>query len=159
MAMRLVSRSTFSLPSPSFTEALKSGKSAWLRLLVSGSERRNDLLVDLVVDSRLALQGDHGFEIGLIGDDDGCVGSACVLVADILDEEQLEDLVLVLAGVHTSAELITARSEGAIEFPFCRHAASLPADYGASVARRQGLPPIPRFLKQCLLSDPRSTQK
>ena len=58
------------------------------------------------------------------------------MVADILDEEQLEDLVLVLAGVHTAAELITARSEGAIEFPLGRHAASLPADYGACVARR-----------------------
>lgn len=36
--------------------------------------------------------------------------------ADILDEEQREDLVLVLAGVHTAAGLITARPEGAIEF-------------------------------------------
>jgi hypothetical protein len=80
MAMRLVSRSTFSLPSPSFTESLKSGKSAWLSCWLAAA--RGAMIYLLILSSISGLPfrvGDHGFEIGLIGDGDGCVGNACVL--------------------------------------------------------------------------------
>jgi hypothetical protein len=41
----------------------------------------------------------------------GREGLAGVLVADVLDEQQDEDVVLVLAGIHAAAKLIAARPE------------------------------------------------
>ena len=41
----------------------------------------------------------------------GAYGIAGVLVADILDEEQDQDVVLVLAGIHAAAEFVAARPE------------------------------------------------
>jgi hypothetical protein len=43
---------------------------------------------------------------------------AGVLVADVLDEQQHQDVILVLAGVHAAAEFIAARPKGGIEFGF-----------------------------------------
>jgi hypothetical protein len=41
-----------------------------------------------------------------------------VLVADVLDEEQDEDVVLVLAGIHAAAKLVAAGPERGIELGF-----------------------------------------
>src|SRR6266705_803699 len=93
MAMRFVSRSTISLPLPSLAASLKSGKS---ESLLAVGQRGDDLLVDLVADVALALEGDHVLEAGSGRDRDRGVGLADVLVADVLNEQQHEDVVLVL---------------------------------------------------------------
>ena len=74
--------------------------------LVGLGQRGDDLLVDLVADVRLALQRDHVLEAGALGDRDRRIGHARVLVADVLDEQQDEDIVLVLAGVHAAAQFV-----------------------------------------------------
>ncbi len=76
----------------------------------------DDLLVDLVTDVALALEGDQVFEARAFGDRDRCVLLAGIFVADVFDEEQHEDIVLVLAGVHAAAQLVAALPEGTIEF-------------------------------------------
>jgi hypothetical protein len=38
----------------------------------------------------------------------GAWGLARVLVADVLDEQQDEDVILVLTGIHAAAKLVTA---------------------------------------------------
>ena len=88
-------------------------------------ERGDDLLVDLVADVADAFEGDHVFEAGAFGDGDGGVVHAGVFVADVLDEEEDEDVVFVLAGVHAAAEFVAARRfscqtrpEGTVEFGF-----------------------------------------
>ena len=53
-----------------------------------------------------------------VGNRDRRVGLAGVLVADVLDEQQDEDVVLVLAGVHAAAQLVAAGPEGGVEFGF-----------------------------------------
>ena len=105
MAMRLVSRSTISLPLPSLAASLKSGMSDSLLALASGAD---DLLVDLVADVGLALERDHILEAGPRRDGDGREGHARVLVADVLDKQQDQDIVLVLAGVHAAAQRVAA---------------------------------------------------
>ena len=86
--------------------------------LVGVGQRGDDLLVDLVADVGLALEGDHVLEAGARRDRDRRVGLAGVLVADVLDEQQDEDVVLVLAGVHAAAQLVAAGPEGGVEFGF-----------------------------------------
>ena len=46
------------------------------------------------------------------------VGLAGVFVADVLDEQQDEDVILVLAGVHAATELVAAGPEGGVELGF-----------------------------------------
>ena len=43
---------------------------------------------------------------------------AGVLVGDVLHEQQDEDVVLVLRGIHAAAQLVAACPEGAVEFGF-----------------------------------------
>ena len=86
--------------------------------LVGAGQRGDDFLVDLVADVRLALERDHVLEAGAGRDRDRRVGLARVLVADVLDEEQDEDVVLVLAGVHAAAQLVAAGPERGIELGF-----------------------------------------
>ena len=62
------------------------------RRAVRGEERRDDLLVDLVADVGLALEGRHVLEARALGDDDRAIGHVGVLVADLLDEKQDEDV-------------------------------------------------------------------
>jgi hypothetical protein len=83
--------------------------------LVGVGQRGDDLLVDLVADVALALERDHVLEAGAGRDRDRRVGLAGVFVADVLDEEQDEDVILVLAGIHTAAQLVAALPERAIE--------------------------------------------
>jgi hypothetical protein len=60
------------------------------------------------VDVEVAFEGDHVFEACAFGDRDGGVVHAGVFVADIFDEEEDEDVVLVLAGVPAAAEFVAA---------------------------------------------------
>jgi hypothetical protein len=89
-----------------------------VRELVGVCQRGDDLLVDLVADVALPLESDHVFEAGPFGDGNWRVGLAGVFVADVLDEQQDEDVILVLAGIHAAAQFIAARPEGGIEFGF-----------------------------------------
>ena len=68
--------------------------------------------------SRLALERDHVLEAGALGDRDRGERHVGVLVADVLDEQQDEDVVLVLAGVHAAAQFVAAGPEGGVEFGF-----------------------------------------
>ena len=86
--------------------------------LVGISQRGDDLLVDLVADVGLALQRDHVLEAGAFGDRDRRIGHASILVADVLDEQQHQDIILVLAGIHAAAQLVAACPEGGIKFRF-----------------------------------------
>ena len=60
------------------------------------------------------------------GDGDGRVGHAGVFVADVLDEQQDEDVVLVLAGIHAAAQFVAAGPEGGVEFGFLEGHNQLP---------------------------------
>jgi hypothetical protein len=83
--------------------------------LVGTGQRGDDVFVDPVADVALALEGDHVLEAGAGRDGDRGEGPAGVFVADVLDEQEDEDVVLVLAGVHAAAELVAALPEGAVE--------------------------------------------
>jgi fructose-1-phosphate kinase PfkB-like protein len=53
---------------------------------------------------------------------------AGIFVADVLDEEQDQDVVLGLAGVHAATEFVAARPERGIKFRFLeRHSRRHPA--------------------------------
>jgi hypothetical protein len=76
--------------------------------LVGAGQLGDDFLVDLIADVGLALEGDHVLEAGALRDRDRRVGLARVLVADVLDEQKDEDVVLVLTGVHAAAQFVAA---------------------------------------------------
>jgi len=78
-------------------------------------QRRQDLLVDVVADVRRPLERDHVFETGALRDGDRRELLLCVLVADVLDEEQHQHVVLVLAGVHAAAERVATGPERGVE--------------------------------------------
>ena len=84
--------------------------------LVGVGQRPDDLLVDLIADVGLALEGDHVLEAGARRDHDRGEGHSGVLVADVLHEEQHKDVVFVLRGVHAAAQFVTAGPEGGVEF-------------------------------------------
>lgn len=88
------------------------------QLLIGGGERCDDLLVDLIADVGLSLERDHRREAGSIENGDRRIGPDFVLVADVLDEQQREDIVLVLAGVHPPAQGVATGLEGGVEFGF-----------------------------------------
>lgn len=75
------------------------------------SKRGDDLLVDLVADVGLALEGDHVLEAGSRWDFYLGVLLAGILVADVLDEQHDQHIVIVLAGVHPAAQLVAACPE------------------------------------------------
>ena len=84
--------------------------------LVGVGQRSEDLLVDLVANVGLALERDHVLEARAIGNGDRRVGHARVFVADVFHEQQHQDIVLVLAGIHAAAQLIATGPERAVEF-------------------------------------------
>jgi len=86
--------------------------------LVGIGQRPEDLLVDLVADVALALECDHVGKAGAPRNRDRGERHADVFVADVFHEQQNEDVVLVLAGIHAAAQLITAGPEGGVEFGF-----------------------------------------
>ena len=86
--------------------------------LVGVGQRPDDLLVDLIADVRLALEGDHVLETGTFGDGYRRIRDARVLVGDVFDEQQDENVVLILASVHAAAQFVTGGPKGGIEFGF-----------------------------------------
>ena len=86
--------------------------------IVGVGQRPEDVFVDLIADVALALERDHILEAGAVGNRNGREGLTGVFVTDVLHEQQHEDVILVLAGVHTAAEFVAAGPEGRIEFGF-----------------------------------------
>src|ERR1019366_328682 len=122
MATKLVSLSTISLPLPSLVASLKSGMSDSLLAFASGA------MIFLLIwspMSGLPLSATMSLKLEPGGMVIGAYGTPSVFVANVLNEEQDEDVVLVLAGVHAATELVAARPQGGIQFGFLeRH--SLP---------------------------------
>ena len=77
-----------------------------------------DDLVDLVADFLVALERDHIGETAALGHVEQGVLLAGVLVGDVFHEQQDEDVVLVLRGVHAAPQLVAAFPEGAVKFGF-----------------------------------------
>jgi hypothetical protein len=57
--------------------------------------------------SAAALERDHVGKAGAGRDGDGREGLTGVLVADVLDEQQHQHIVFVLAGIHAAAQFVT----------------------------------------------------
>ena len=58
--------------------------------------------------SVLPLSATMSLKLAPVGNGDRGVGHAGVLVADVFDEQQDEDVVLVLAGIHAAAQFVAA---------------------------------------------------
>ena len=83
-------------------------------------QRLDDLRIDLVADIGLALEGNHVLEAGTEGDGHWWreVIRVAVLVGDVFDEQHEQDVVLVLAGIHPTAQLVARRPEGGVKVGF-----------------------------------------
>ena len=102
--IRLVSRSTISLPPPSL---LPLAKGQTVRLLVWSPM------------SGLPLRATMSLKLAAGGIVIGRVGHARVVVAHVLDEDENQHTVLVLACIHAAAKLIAAaRPEGGVKLGF-----------------------------------------
>ena len=80
-------------------------------LEIVGIGKFADDLVDPVTDLLVALQGHHVGEAAPGGHFDDRVGLAGVLVRHVLHEQQRQDVVLVLRGVHAAAQFVAALPE------------------------------------------------
>jgi len=87
------------------------------RACVGVDQRLDDLRVDLVDDVGLALEGDDVGEARALRDDDRSseVAALAVLVADVLDEQHEQDVVLVLAGIHAATQFIARGPQGGVK--------------------------------------------
>ena len=83
-------------------------------------QRLDDLSVDQTADVTLALEGDHVLEARAFRNDDGRgeVIAVAVFVGNVFDEEHEQDVVLVLAGIHATAQFIAGGPEGGVEVGF-----------------------------------------
>ena len=86
--------------------------------LIGVGQGTDDFLVDPVADVGLAFERRHVPEARSFGDRDGGVGEVGVFVADVLEEEQDEHVVLVLAGVPAAAPVVAQGPDLALEFGF-----------------------------------------
>ena len=93
-----------------------------------------DNLVDFVADLNVAFQLHHVVETAAIGDFNERVGLCGVLVGDILHEQQRQDVVLVLGGVHAAAQLVAALPERGVDLGFLQcHSWLLPCHVYGSI--------------------------
>ena len=83
--------------------------------LVGIGQRGDDALVDLVADVGAAFQRDHVGKARAGGNGDGCEGHAREFVADVFDEEEDEDVILVLARIHAAAQFVARRPDRGVE--------------------------------------------
>ena len=84
-------------------------------LQIVGLGELADDLVDLVADLLVALEREHVVERAALGHVDQAVGVGLGLVRHVLHEQQREDVVLVLRGVHAAAQLVAALPERAVQ--------------------------------------------
>lgn len=67
-------------------------------------QRPDDLFVDLLADVRLALEGHHVLEARALWNSDRGIRDIGIFIADVFDEQEDEDIVLVLARIHAAAQ-------------------------------------------------------
>jgi hypothetical protein len=79
--------------------------------LVRPSERIENLLIDLIADVGFALQRDHVGKARAFGDANGRVRLVGVAITDVFHEQEDEDIVLVLAGIHATAQFVAGSPE------------------------------------------------
>jgi len=89
-----------------------------IRQLIGTSQRRDDLLVDLVADVGLALERNHVLKACAFGDGNRCIRNTGIFIADIFDEQQHENIILILTGIHAAAKFITTGPEGGVKLGF-----------------------------------------
>ncbi len=77
-----------------------------------------DDLVDLIADLLVALQPHHVGEAPSFGHLDDRVRLPGILIGDVFHEQQREDVILVLRGIHAPAEFVATAPERAVEFGF-----------------------------------------
>ncbi len=77
-----------------------------------------DDLVDLIADLLVPLERHHVSEAAALGHLDQRIFLSGVSVGDVLNEQQDEDVVLILRGIHAAAQFIATSPEGAIKFGF-----------------------------------------
>jgi hypothetical protein len=87
-------------------------------LEVVGLGEPGDDLVDPVADLLVAFQGHHVGEAAALRHVQQVTLLAGRLVRDVLHEQQNEDVVLVLRGVHAAAQLVATPPEGGVELGF-----------------------------------------
>ena len=102
-------------------------------LEIVGLGELGDDLVHLVADLLVALERDHVGEAAALGHVEQVVLLAGRLVGDVLHEQQDEDVVLVLRGVHAAAQFVATCPEGGVEFGFLDGHASLSFSPNGSV--------------------------
>lgn len=83
---------------------------------VVGIRQPADDLVDPVANLFITLGRDHVGKAAAGGDIDQGIRIPRVLVRNVFDEEQDENVVLVLAGIHAAAQLVAGFPERRIEF-------------------------------------------
>ena len=69
-------------------------------------------------NSEPAVKGDHVREAGPFRDRDRGIRDARVFITDVFHEQQHENIVLVLAGIHAATQLVATGPEGGVEFRF-----------------------------------------
>jgi hypothetical protein len=80
--------------------------------------RTEDLLVDLVAEVRFALEGNHVRKAGALRDDNRRIRLTGEFVADVFHEQQNQDVILVLAGIHAAAQFVATGPERGVKFGF-----------------------------------------
>jgi hypothetical protein len=118
--MRLERRSTISL---TFAELVRVVEVRKVAAGEAGVGRRPAAaMIRVLIRSpmSLALERDHVREARALGNGHRRreVLAVAVLVADVLDEQQEEDIVLVLAGIHAAAQFVAGGPEGGVEVGF-----------------------------------------
>ena len=96
---------------PAAAELVRIVEVRHLREPVLLRKRAENLLVDLVANVGLTLQGHHVREARAGWDTNGCVGFAPVPVADVFHKEKHQDVILVLAGIHAPAQFVAGRPQ------------------------------------------------
>lgn len=86
--------------------------------LVGIGKRRDDFLVDVIADGRLAFQRHHVLETLPRRNGGRRERLPGVFVADVLDEQHHQHVILVLAGIHATAQFIATRPQGGIKLGF-----------------------------------------
>ena len=88
--------------------------------VVGVNQRLDDLGVDEVADVVLALERDHVLKARALGNHHGRgeVIAVPVFIGDVFDEENEQDVVLVLAGIHAATEFIAGGPKGGVEVGF-----------------------------------------
>ena len=85
---------------------------------IVGIRQFADDFVDFIADFRAPLQAHHVPERSALRDLDGRQRVALVLVRDVFDEEQGQDVILVLRGVHAAAQFVAGFPKRGVQLGF-----------------------------------------